>query len=204
MQRSITLMIPMILVLTFCLTGPVWATEKPQVIMETSKGTVVIELNIKKAPTTTANFLAYVESGFYDNTIFHRVIRDFMIQGGGLTVDMQKKPNQPPIRNEADNGLKNNTGTIAMARTGDPHSATSQFFINVKDNPLLNHHAKTPRGWGYCVFGRVIKGMDVVRAIESVPTGRKSGRADVPIEPVVIKRITKVKPVKAAVPQSAQ
>jgi peptidyl-prolyl cis-trans isomerase B (cyclophilin B) len=204
MQRPIILMIPMILILSFCLTAPASATENPQVIMETSKGTVVIELNSKKAPITTANFLAYVESGFYDNTIFHRVIRDFMIQGGGLTVDMQKKPNQAPIRNEADNGLKNNTGTIAMARTGDPHSATSQFFINVKDNPFLNHQAKTPRGWGYCVFGRVIKGMDVVRAIESVPTGRKAGRADVPLDPVVIKRMTKVKPVKAAVPQTAK
>lgn len=196
--------ISMILIFIFCLAGPVTATEKPQVIMETSKGTVTIELNSEKAPITTANFLEYVESGFYDNTIFHRVIRDFMIQGGGLTVDMQKKPNRPPIKNEADNGLKNNTGTIAMARTGEPHSATSQFFINVKDNTPLNHRSKTARGWGYCVFGRVIKGMDVVQTIENVPTGSKAGRRDVPIEPVVIQRMTMVKPVEAAVPQKAE
>jgi peptidyl-prolyl cis-trans isomerase B (cyclophilin B) len=172
--------------------------------METSKGTVTIELNSEKAPVTTANFIEYVESGFYDNTIFHRVIRDFMIQGGGLTIDMQKKSNRPPIKNEADNGLKNNTGTIAMARTGEPHSATSQFFINVKDNTFLNHRSKTGRGWGYCVFGRVIKGMDVVQTIENVPTGSKAGRRDVPKEPVVIQRMTMVKPVEAAVPQKAE
>jgi peptidyl-prolyl cis-trans isomerase B (cyclophilin B) len=201
MQRPI---LPMILLLIFCLTGPAAAADKPQVIMETSKGTVVIELNAQKAPITTANFLAYVQSGFYDNTIFHRVIRGFMIQGGGLTADMRKKPNREPIRNEADNGLKNIAGTIAMARTGDPHSATAQFFINVKDNPFLDHRAKTPRGWGYCVFGRVIKGMDVVHAIENVPTGRQAGRADVPIEPVVIQHMTLVKPVKAADPVSAK
>ena len=201
MQRSI---LPMILILIFCLTAPAAAADKPQVIMETSKGTVVIELNAQKAPITTANFLSYVQSGFYDNTIFHRVIRGFMIQGGGLTADMEKKPNQPPIQNEADNGLKNIAGTIAMARTGDPHSATSQFFINLKDNPFLDYRAKTPSGWGYCVFGRVIKGMDVVHAIENVPTGRKAGHADVPLEPVVIKRMTTVKPVKAAAPASAK
>lgn len=201
MQRSI---LPMILILIFCLTAPAAAADKPQVIMETSKGTVVIELNAQKAPITTANFIAYVQSGFYDNTIFHRVIRGFMIQGGGLTADMRKKPNQEPIRNEADNGLKNIAGTIAMARTGDPHSATSQFFFNVKDNPFLDYRAKTPSGWGYCVFGRVIKGMDVVHAIENVPTGRKAGHADVPLEPVVIKRMTTVKPVKAAAPASAK
>ena len=201
MQRSI---LPMILILIFCLTAPAAAADKPQVIMETSKGTVVIELNAQKAPITTANFIAYVQSGFSDNTIFHRVIRGFMIQGGGLTADMEKKPNQPPIQNEADNGLKNIAGTIAMARTGDPHSATSQFFINLKDNPFLDYRAKTPSGWGYCVFGRVIKGMDVVHAIENVPTGRKAGHADVPLEPVVIKRMTTVKPVKAAAPASAK
>jgi peptidyl-prolyl cis-trans isomerase B (cyclophilin B) len=201
MQR---LILPMILILIFCLTGPAVAADKPQVVMETSKGVVVIELYAQKAPITTANFLAYVQGGFYDNTIFHRVIRGFMIQGGGLTADMRKKPNREPIRNEADNGLKNIAGTIAMARTGDPHSATAQFFINVKDNPFLDHRAKTPRGWGYCVFGRVIKGMDVVHAIENVPTGRQAGRADVPIEPVVIQHMTLVKPVKAAAPVSAK
>jgi peptidyl-prolyl cis-trans isomerase B (cyclophilin B) len=201
MQR---LILPMILILIFCLTGPAVAADKPQVVMETSKGVVVIELYAQKAPITTANFLAYVQGGFYDNTIFHRVIRGFMIQGGGLTADMRKKPNREPIRNEADNGLKNIAGTIAMARTGDPHSATAQFFINVKDNPFLDHRANTPRGWGYCVFGRVIKGMDVVHAIENVPTGRKAGRADVPVEPVVIQHMTLVKPVKAADPVSAK
>jgi peptidyl-prolyl cis-trans isomerase B (cyclophilin B) len=202
MQRPILPI--MILILIFCLTAPAAAADKPQVIMETSKGTVVIELNVQEAPITTANFLAYVQSGFYDNTIFHRVIRDFMIQGGGLTADMEKKPNQPPIHNEADNGLKNIAGTIAMARTDDPHSATSQFFINVKDNPFLDYHAKTPSGWGYCVFGRVIKGMDVVHAIENVPTGHKDGGADVPIEPVVIEHMTLVKPIKAAAPGKAK
>ncbi len=201
MKRPI---LPMILILIFCFSGPAAAADSPQVVMETSIGTVVIELYAQKAPITTANFLAYVQSGFYDNTIFHRVIRGFMIQGGGLTADMREKPNQPPIRNEADNGLKNNTGTIAMARTKDPHSATAQFFINVKDNPFLDYRAKTTDGWGYCVFGRVIKGMDVVHAIENVPTGRKAGQADVPIEPVVIQHMTLVKPVKAAVPQKAK
>lgn len=198
MQRFI---IPLVLILFFCLSGPAAAADRPQVIMETSKGTVVIELNGKKAPITTANFLAYVASGFYDNTIFHRVIKDFMIQGGGLTTDMQKKSNRPPIKNEADNGLKNNTGTIAMARTADPHSATSQFFINVKDNDFLNHRSKTANGWGYCVFGRVIKGIEVVRAIENVPTGIKAGRRDVPVEPVVITRIALAEPIKAAEPK---
>ncbi len=198
MQRFI---IPLVVILFFWSSGPATAADRPQVIMETSKGTVVIELNVKKAPITTANFLAYVASGFYDNTIFHRVIKDFMIQGGGLTTDMQKKSNRPPIKNEADNGLKNNTGTIAMARTADPHSATSQFFINVKDNDFLNHRSKTTNGWGYCVFGRVIKGMEVVRAIENVPTGIKAGRRDVPIEPVVITRIALAEPIKAAEPK---
>ena len=201
MQRHI---IPIILILTLFLLTPVSAEENPQVIMETSKGTVTIELNSQKAPMTTANFIAYVKNGFYDNTIFHRVIRRFMIQGGGLTADMQKKPNRPPIRNEADNGLKNNTGTIAMARTSDPHSATSQFFINVKDNASLNHRSKTGNGWGYCVFGRIIKGMEVVQAIENVPTTVKAGRRDVPADPVVIKRMTMVNTVKAADPKNAE
>jgi len=156
MQRHI---IPMVLILIVMFAAPAVAMENPQVVMETSKGTVVIELYGDKAPMTTANFIAYVEAKFYDGTIFHRVIRNFMIQGGGFTADMQKKDNRPPVKNEADNGLKNNTGTIAMARTSDPHSATSQFFINVKDNTPLNHKSKTRNGWGYCVFGRVIKGM---------------------------------------------
>ena len=201
MQRHI---IPMILVLIFYLAAPAMAGENPQVIMETSKGTVVIELFDDKAPMTTANFVSYVQAKFYDNTIFHRVMRDFMIQGGGFTADMQKKKNRSPIRNEADNGLKNNTGTIAMARTNDPHSATSQFFINVKDNTFLNYKSKTPNGWGYCVFGRVIKGMEVVRAIETVRTTSKGYYQNVPVEPVVIKSITMATPIKAATPEASK
>jgi peptidyl-prolyl cis-trans isomerase B (cyclophilin B) len=162
----------------------------PQVQLQTSMGTIVLELNPQAAPKTTANFLSYVKSGFYDNTIFHRVIRGFMIQGGGFTPDMIQKKTQAPIHNEADNGLKNTAGTIAMARTNAPHSATSQFFINVVDNAFLNHTADTPRGWGYCVFGRVIKGMDVVHAIEKVPTTTVGGYRDVPAKPVIIKKAT--------------
>jgi peptidyl-prolyl cis-trans isomerase B (cyclophilin B) len=135
------------------------------------------------------NFLDYAQSGFYDGTIFHRVIQNFMIQGGGFTPDMKQKPTQKPITNEADNGLRNLTGTIAMARTPDPHSASSQFFINVKDNHPLNYRAKTNRLWGYCVFGKVVKGMEVVKAIETVPTGAKSGHRDVPSKTVMIKTI---------------
>lgn len=167
-------------------------SEPPQVKMETSKGVIVIQLNPQAAPKTTANFLSYVKAGFYDGTIFHRVIKGFMIQGGGMTPDMQKKTTQKPIANEADNGLKNTAGTIAMARTGDPHSATSQFFINTVDNHFLDHTAKTQRGWGYCVFGRVVQGMDVVREIEKVNTSRRAGHGDVPTEPVLIKKMTVV------------
>jgi peptidyl-prolyl cis-trans isomerase B (cyclophilin B) len=163
-------------------------TEKPRVRLETSHGNIVIELAADRTPKTVENFIAYVESGFFDGTIFHRVIKDFMIQGGGLTADMKKKPTRKPIPNEADKGLENRRGTVAMARTGDPHSATAQFFINTKDNDFLNHRSKTPRGWGYCVFGAVVSGMDVVDAIESVRTQRRSGRKDVPVKPVVIQK----------------
>jgi peptidyl-prolyl cis-trans isomerase B (cyclophilin B) len=163
------------------------AAPKPQVQMETSMGVITIELEAKAAPQTVANFLNYVRAGFYDGTIFHRVIKSFMIQGGGFTPQMQQKATRPPVANEADNGLKNNVGTIAMARTNVPDSATSQFFINVKDNDFLNHTAKTARGWGYCVFGRVIKGMEVVHQIETLKTTVKSGYGDVPVEPVLIK-----------------
>jgi peptidyl-prolyl cis-trans isomerase B (cyclophilin B) len=179
----------------FLVTG-VFADQSrpPQVQMETSKGLVIIELDAKAAPATVANFIAYVKSGLYDGTIFHRVIKNFMIQGGGFSADMKQKSTQPPIKNEADNGLKNDTGTIAMARTSAPHSATSQFFINVKDNHMLNHSSKTPRGWGYCVFGKVIKGMDVVHTIENVPTGIKSGHRDVPVDPIEIKKAVLINP----------
>ncbi len=159
--------------------------------MQTSKGDIVLELDAEKAPETVANFLEYARSGFYDGTIFHRVIPGFMIQGGGFEPGMHQKPTRDPIKNEADNGLKNEAGTIAMARTPDPHSATAQFFINVKDNSFLDFTAPTAQGWGYCVFGRVVEGMDVVHAIEQVATGaHPSGHRDVPLEDVVIEKVT--------------
>jgi peptidyl-prolyl cis-trans isomerase B (cyclophilin B) len=160
----------------------------PRVRLETTSGNIVIELNRDKAPKTVDNFLAYVRSGFYNGTIFHRVIKGFMIQGGGLDEDMREKPNGSPILNEANNGLKNGRYAIAMARTGDPHSATSQFFINVADNPALDFRNVTRGGFGYAVFGRVVGGEDVVDAIAGVPTGRKAGHEDVPLAPVIIKR----------------
>ncbi len=179
---------PLVLVLTMALaTACTTSRKEPErVRLETSKGAIVVELDAQAAPKTTANFLAYVDSGFYDNTIFHRVIPGFMIQGGGFTADMRMKPTKAPVENEATNGLKNTIGTIAMARTNDPHSATAQFFINVADNAFLNHKAKVPQGWGYCVFGKVIEGMDVVRAIEAVPTTTQGIHQNVPIEPVII------------------
>lgn len=166
----------------------------PHVQLETSKGNIVIALAPDKAPKTVENFLTYVNDGHYDGTIFHRVIKGFMIQGGGLTETMQPKKTRPAITNEADNALKNVVGTIAMARTSAPHSATCQFFINVNDNAFLDHKEKTPRGWGYCVFGKVVDGMDVVRAIENMPTTMRAGQRDVPVEPVMIKRATVVGP----------
>lgn len=165
-----------------------------KVRIETSKGAIVVELDPKAAPRTTANFLTYVDKGFYDNTIFHRVIRGFMIQGGGFTADMRQKPGQASIQNEADNGLKNKIGTIAMARTSDPHSATAQFFINTADNAFLNHKSKTPQEWGYCVFGKVIEGLEVVRAIEALPTTNQGVHQNVPVEPVVIKSAKRLPP----------
>ncbi len=158
----------------------------PQVKMVTNKGAIVLELDAAKAPKTVENFLAYVSSGFYTGTLFHRVINNFMIQGGGLEAGMRQKKTNAPIENEADNGLSNDIGTIAMARTGDPHSATAQFFINVSNNGFLNHTGKNAQGWGYCVFGRVTEGMDVVEAIKLVATGSVGGYQDVPKEDVVI------------------
>jgi peptidyl-prolyl cis-trans isomerase B (cyclophilin B) len=154
--------------------------------LETSMGEIFLELDAEKAPKTVANFLSYVNSGHYDGTIFHRVIDGFMIQGGGMTDGMQEKPTSDPIENEADNGLTNDTYTVAMARTMDPHSATAQFFINVKKNDFLNHSAKNERGWGYTVFGKVAKGQGVVNKIKAVATGRVGGYDDVPKEPVTI------------------
>ena len=162
----------------------------PVVELDTNMGAIVIELNEEKAPKTVENFLNYVKSGQYDSTIFHRIIDGFMIQGGGMDAEMNEKPTNAPIENEADNGLKNDKGTIAMARTQDPHSATSQFFINVKDNDFLNHSGKNMQGWGYTVFGKVTSGMDVIEKMRSVPTGRFGMHADVPKEPVVINSAT--------------
>ena len=157
----------------------------PTVEMQTSLGLLTIEVYPDEAPKTVENFLSYVNDGFFDGTIFHRVVPGFVIQGGGFTPDMTKKETQPPIENEADNGLRNLRGTICMARTNDPHSATSQFFINTKDNPMLDHQDKI-RNWGYAVFGKVTTGLDVVDAIEAVDTGSRDGYQDVPLEPVVI------------------
>ncbi|UCE89160.1 MAG: peptidylprolyl isomerase [Pseudomonadota bacterium] len=157
--------------------------------MQTSKGIIVLELDSDKAPGTVENFLHYAKDGFYDGTIFHRVIDGFMIQGGGMEPGMKEKSTKAPIKNEADNGLKNERGTIAMARTPDPDSATAQFFINVKDNDFLNFRSATPDGWGYCVFGKVIEGMDIVDAIKGVATGTQGFHQDVPVEDVVIERI---------------
>ena len=156
--------------------------------LTTNHGDIVIELDAEKAPETVKNFLAYVEAGHYDNTIFHRVINGFMIQGGGMEPGMKQKGTNAPIKNEANNGLKNEAGTIAMARTQDPHSATAQFFINVADNDFLNFKAENIQGWGYCVFGRVTEGMDVVNAIKGVKTGSSGFHQDVPKEDVVIQR----------------
>ena len=149
-------------------------------------GVITLELDAEKAPKTTENFLNYVNSGHFDGTIFHRVINNFMIQGGGFVPGMDQKPTQKPIDNEANNGLKNDNYTVAMARTGDPHSATAQFFINVKDNDFLNHTSPTPQGWGYAVFGKVVEGKEVVDAMRKVATGRRGYHDDVPKEDVVI------------------
>ncbi len=157
---------------------------------ETTMGDIIIQLDGSKAPITVANFLRYVQSGFYDGTIFHRVINNFMIQGGGFTSDMKEKKAEMPIKNEANNGLKNDKYTVAMARTSDPHSATAQFFINVKDNDFLNYTAPNGPAWGYAVFGKVIRGKEVVDAIKAVKTGRKGPHENVPLEPVVVKRAT--------------
>ncbi len=161
-------------------------SENPVVLLETTSGDILVELYPDKAPETVANFLKYVDDGFYNNTIFHRVIPGFMIQGGGLTARMQQKDTSAPIKNEADNGLKNDRGTIAMARTMDPHSATAQFFINLVDNDFLNFQAPSGNGWGYCVFGKVTEGMDVVDKIAKVKTTTVGMYQDVPSDLVVI------------------
>lgn len=173
-----------------------------QLVMETSHGTIEIELFEDKAPNTAANFLKYVDAKFYDGTIFHRVINNFMIQGGGFTEQMAEKPTQAPIKNEATNGLRNEVGTLAMARTGDPHSATAQFFINVNDNAFLNHTSQTTSGWGYAVFGKVTNGMHVVNRIKAVKTGTVGMYQDVPMDAVVIKSVRRKEAPKAEVKEA--
>ncbi len=168
------------------------APANPKVLMKTSKGEITLELYPDKAPVTVKNFLSYVDKKYYDGTIFHRVIKGFMIQGGGLTADMHEKSAAAPIKNEAANGLKNLKGTIAMARGGEINSATCQFFINHVDNPYLDHQPKAPDQYGYAVFGKVIAGMDVVEAIAGVPVGSKRGHGDVPREPVTILSVSRV------------
>lgn len=158
------------------------------IVLQTNFGDITIALDFDKAPKTAANFQQYVTDGHYDGTLFHRVIDGFMVQGGGFDTDFEQKPTREPIENEADNGLQNRTGTLAMARTQDPHSATAQFFINVADNDFLNHSGKHLQGWGYCVFGEVVEGMDVVEKIKDVPTTRRGMHADVPAEDVIIQR----------------
>lgn len=162
------------------------------VIIRTTFGEIKLELDAEKAPKTVANFLAYAQEGYYDGTIFHRVIDNFMIQGGGFDATMSQKPTGEPVENEADNGLKNDFGTVAMARTMDPHSATAQFFINVKDNDFLNHSGKNMQGWGYTVFAKMTEGSEVLDKIRAVPTGSRDGHQDVPTDDVIIESVTVV------------
>lgn len=173
--------------------APAKPAAAPQVRMTTSLGPIELTLDRAKAPATVDNFVAYVESGFYNGTVFHRVIPGFMIQGGGFEPGLRQKPARAPIKNEADNGLKNAAGTIAMARTNDPHSASAQFFINTVDNKMLDHRDKTPSGWGYAVFGKVTKGMDVVKKIEAVATGNAGGHQNVPRQDVTIQKVELIK-----------
>lgn len=177
----------------FCLallTLNVQAAEHPRVRLETDQGVITVELYPEKAPKSVANFLAYVDSGFYDKTIFHRVIRNFVIQGGGLDSSMREKPTRAPIANEAKNGLKNEAGTLAMARTNEPHSASSQFFINLQSNTNLDYPSFD--GWGYAVFGKVVEGQEIVQKIGRVPTAVVSGQADVPKTPVLLKTARRI------------
>ncbi len=185
---------PLVYLMLFLFSTLSFATEKPmsdtqtKVKMTTSLGTIVIELDNAKAPVSAANFADYVKSGFYNGTIFHRVIPGFMAQGGGFDSSFQQKDTKAPIKNEADNGLKNDRGTLAMARTNDPNSATAQFFINYKDNGFLNHTSPTPSGWGYAVFGKVVEGMDVVDEMAKQPTGNRGMHQDVPKTDIVIEK----------------
>ena len=195
MLRSTFIILTFITMSLNTMTVNAESSAAPQVRLETNMGAIVLELNREKAPVSVDNFLSYVKDGHYDGTLFHRVIGNFMIQGGGFTQDYRQKATKAPIKNEADNGLKNERGTVAMARTSDPHSATAQFFINVVDNDFLNHTAANSRGWGYAVFGKVVEGMDVVDKIRNTPTG--SGGpfpTDVPREMVVIQKAAVITP----------
>lgn len=194
-MNSFILLLIAIPALSFALNAQ---AVKTRVSIVTTKGEIVVELDSAKAPKTVKNFLDYVNSGFYGGTIFHRVIKGFMIQGGGLTADMNKKKTNDPIQNEANNRLSNRRGTIAMARTGEPHSATSQFFINTVDNPGLDFKNETPAGWGYCVFGKVVTGMEVVDAIEGVQTSSSGMHRDVPVTPITIIKASVVKETPSA------
>lgn len=181
----------LLLLLVLCAFGSAHAADagsaNPRVVLETSEGSITIELSAKEAPLSVANFLEYVKAGFYNGTVFHRVIPNFMIQGGGFSADFAQKKTRAPIAIEANNGLKNDVGTLAMARTSDPNSATAQFFINHKNNDFLNHTAPTPQGWGYAVFGKVVKGMDVINKIAAIPTGpRGPFPSDVPSQQIII------------------
>ena len=193
MQYRSRLLLPLLPAASF-LAAPLAraAAQEPRVEIETSLGKIVVRLAPDRAPQTVKNFLRYVNEGFYNGTIFHRVIKGFMIQGGGFEPGMQQKPTNDPIKNEADNGLKNDKYTIAMARTNDPHSATAQFFINVADNDFLNHTAPTGNGWGYAVFGKVVDGQDVVDQIARVRTGTRGWFGDVPVEDVVIEKAEEI------------
>jgi cyclophilin family peptidyl-prolyl cis-trans isomerase len=181
--------------------APAAPAANPRVALQTSKGRIVIELYADKAPKSARNFLDYAKAGHFNGTIFHRVIPGFMIQGGGFTPDMTEKPTRPPVPNEADNQVLNQRGTVAMARTSDPNSATAQFFINLANNGFLNFRGKTPEGWGYAVFGNVVEGMDVVDAIAQVPTTSKTPYENVPLQPVVIQKVTILPAVKPAAVQ---
>ena len=189
-SRAAAFLSAVILVLASIGVATANSGDKVMVEMHTSKGLITLELDAEKAPVTVANFIEYVNSGHFDGTIFHRVIPGFVIQGGGLESGMKEKPTQAPIENEADNGLKNVTGSICMARTNDPHSATSQFFINLKDNQFLDHTEKSPQGWGYAVFGKVTQGEEVLDKIRSVQTGSQGGHQDVPTDPIIIESIS--------------
>lgn len=191
--------LPILFMMLFLTTTLSFAKENkmtdtsPKVKLTTSLGAIVIQLNAEKAPVSTANFLQYVNEGFYNGTIFHRIIKDFMAQGGGFDTGFKQKATHDPIKNEADNGLTNKRGSIAMARTPDPNSATAQFFINYRDNAFLNHTSPTPSGWGYAVFGEVVEGMDVVDAMANQPTGSRGGHQDVPKTDIVIEKAEVVK-----------